>query len=244
MFYKKCPLCGYSSSSFLPSTAEAKEHQRARDLKIPGDGSRRNVRCPNCDSLDHERLLFLYLLHETELFIPTAAPMRVLYVRPQPRLKAAIERVSRVSLDTCDEHELLEYGSAHEPYDIVLCSHVLERVANETDLFRSLEGILGPDGVVVVQSAVSPALPATFEDAGLETDRQRIRAFGNRGRVRVYGQDFTQRLVSAGFSVNEFRWRAAGRRYGGVSNRYALPAGQVLFVLRQNIKTSLDEKSL
>lgn len=243
MIRKKCPLCGNTSRAFhasssLRSSPDEMAHERARNLKIPGDGPRRNVQCPKCGSLDYERLLYLYLLHETELFIPTAPEMRVLYIRPTPRLAHAIERVWRVRLDTCTEQDLLEFEENTARYDIVLCNHVFERMRDESTALRRVHGIAKREARIIVQSAVSPALPATFEDEELDSERRRVRAFGNRERVRLYGQDFPERLSSAGFSVREFRRSTTDTRYGGLVNRYALPAGQVLFALRRREQIS------
>ena len=43
-------------------------HDSLKKHEVIGGGIRKNARCPECNSVDRERLVLLYLVYETKLF--------------------------------------------------------------------------------------------------------------------------------------------------------------------------------
>lgn len=225
-----CPIC---NGRCYPAGDRSGLPRRLRDMKVFSPGRIPLNPCPTCGATDDERLIYLYLLHRTRAFEPTAPPLTILHMEPEPRLYETLQRVSRVSVRSEPSSQLPSLEVDDRSVDIVLCNDILDRVRDEAAALRSIRRVLKTDGLALVQSAVSSTLPATHEDAQLTTDTERSKAFGSALRVRLYGADYAQRLASAGFTVERFRWWRGGRRFGGaLRNRYALVRGEVLYVIR------------
>ncbi len=235
-----CPIC---NGECYPTGDRSVLPRRLRDVKVLSPGRIPLNPCPSCGATDDERLIYLYLLHRTRAFEPTAPPLTVLHVEPEPRLHEALRRVSRLSTQSVPASQLVSLDIAEQSVDIVLCNDVLDRIRDEKAALRSIRRVLRPDGLALLQSAISSTLPATHEDAHLTTDTERLKAFGSPLRVRLYGVDYAQRLEQAGFAVERFRWWRGGRRFGGaLRNRYALVRGELLYLARPSASRLIDEK--
>jgi SAM-dependent methyltransferase len=88
-----------------------------------------------------------------------------------------------------------------DSFDVILCSHVLEHVANDQKAMRELFRVLIPGGWAILQSPVDRQRDETFEDPNVTSPQDRLRLFGQSNHVRVYGRDYKDRLEKAGFSV-------------------------------------------
>jgi SAM-dependent methyltransferase len=184
-----CPCCGGSYSRFL------------------GIGSPpRAAACPGCNSLERQRLLYLYLRERTNLFRDR---LRVLHVAPEDCLQPQLARQANLDYLSAD----LAAGSAmaaiditsiafpDAAFDVILCSHVLEHVVDDGRAMRELCRVLRPGGWAILQVPMDPARAITFEDSSVTTAAERERLFGQWDHVRVYGRDYPARLRAAGFHV-------------------------------------------
>jgi SAM-dependent methyltransferase len=88
-------------------------------------------------------------------------------------------------------------------FDLVICSHVLEHVADDAAALSELARVTAVDGEALLLTPVSYALEATAEDpdAGPEDRRRR---FGQDDHVRVYGRDFPERVAAAGLVASTY----------------------------------------
>jgi hypothetical protein len=86
--------------------------------------------------------------------------------------------------------------------DLLICSHVLEHVPDDTLAMREIARVLSDDGlgVVVVPQREGP----TEEDPDAPSD-ERTRRFGQADHVRYYGDDVDERLAAAGLAVSRLR---------------------------------------
>jgi hypothetical protein len=69
-------------------------------------------------------------------------------------------------------------------------------------------------GKAILQVPISKILKRTFEDNNIQTDRQREVAFGQSDHVRIYGQDYIDRLSLSGFSVQRCNISKEYQEYG------------------------------
>lgn len=104
-------------------------------------------------------------------------------------------------------------------FDVILCSHVLEHVADDGKAMRELFRVLKPGGWAVLLVPVDSRREETFEDPTVVAPTERERLFGQADHVRLYGRDFPSRLEKAGFTVRVEDYRselgeARARRYG------------------------------
>src|SRR5580692_11929688 len=96
---------------------------------------RPHAKCPRCGSLERHRLLISYLRRHTDLF---TAPLSVLHVAPEYSLQRRLRRLENLQyrsadLDSplaMDSVDLLDMPYADSSFDVVICNHVLEHVAD------------------------------------------------------------------------------------------------------------------
>jgi SAM-dependent methyltransferase len=159
-----------------------------------------------CGSYERHRLTWLFLTERTDLFDGRAR--RLLHVAPERSLGArlaAIPNLEYVSADIADAHAMLrldvtDIALPDRCFDVILCSHVLEHVADDARALRELARILRDDGWAVLE--VPPLRgDTTFEDPTVTEPRERARVFGQRDHVRVVGRDYPDRIRANGWIV-------------------------------------------
>ncbi|WP_242037930.1 class I SAM-dependent methyltransferase [Tolypothrix sp. FACHB-123] len=89
---------------------------------------------------------------------------------------------------------------ADASFDAILCNHVLERIPDDGKAMRELYRVLKPNGWAILQVHLDNNLAETFEDPQITSESDRIKFYGQKDHVRLYGQDYKNRL-EAGFQV-------------------------------------------
>ena len=109
--------------------------------------------------------------------------------------------------------------------DVIICSHVLEHVPDDRRAMQELHRILASDGWALVVVPIKGDV--TFEDPTVVDPDERLRVFGQRDHVRMYGPDIADRLRSAGFDVDTHRVSDvySEREVARMGLRPAVPAG-------------------
>ena len=187
---RRCPCCGGRFRRFLPA----------------GRPPRPDAACPRCGALERHRLLWLYLAERTRLL---SDPMRVLVIAPEAQLQArlrALPRLTYVSGDLASRlamarMDLLRLPCRDGAFEAVLCSHVLEHVADAGAALAEIHRVLAPGGWAILQSPIDPSRATTYEDPAIVSPADRERVFGQRDHVRIFGRDYADRLARAGFEV-------------------------------------------
>ena len=189
----KCPCCNWSLRGFV---------DRLDLIATNSDGY-----CPRCNAKARHRRVWLYLKDRSNLL---SDPLRVLEVAPWRSLSQCYQYLSNVHFVGLD---LVSYGPhvtlvgdatsmpiVSASFDAVICIHVLEHIEEDSHAITELYRVLRPGGWAVV--AVPIRLDrATYEDPSITDPEEQKLAFGERGHVRYYGADFSDRLESAGFRV-------------------------------------------
>jgi hypothetical protein len=67
--------------------------------EVVGGGYRQNAICPRCGALDRERLVYLFVLHKTDLL---EKPTKLLHVAPERALSAFLRSLPTVDYTTAD----------------------------------------------------------------------------------------------------------------------------------------------
>jgi hypothetical protein len=90
-----------------------------------------------------------------------------------------------------------------------------------------------PGGWGLFQVPFVPTQVATDEDPSITDPAERQRRFGQYDHVRIYGQDYPQRLEAAGFQVETVQM---GERLTAEEfERYCLPTGEPLYICRKPV---------
>jgi SAM-dependent methyltransferase len=195
--------------------------------------------CPSCDASDRERLYALHLddvfgsldrtrRHRMIEFAPSRALQKKLRSYPfiEHRSADLLRPIVDDRIDICDMHV---YADAS--VDILLCSHILEHVADDRRAMREIFRVLRPDGCAIVMVPLIHGVDETCEEEAIATPEQRWRHYGSDDHVRQYGKrDFIDRLTAAGFAVEQL-----GHDHFGADTlrRAGIAQDSVLYVARR-----------
>jgi SAM-dependent methyltransferase len=171
--------------------------------------------CPICYGASRTRLIHLYLKNRLRYNCKT---LRILHFAPELGLANWLDSRSQVVYIPCDpnplnfneirnirEISLPDTSFAANSFDIVVCSHVLEHVIDDRAAMREIFRILDYGGVALFMVPEATDGLGTDEDISLENRQEREKRFGQNDHVRLYERnDFTNRLLAAGFQVAEF----------------------------------------
>ncbi|WP_108808380.1 class I SAM-dependent methyltransferase [Aquimarina spinulae] len=187
------PIDGKSFSRFLPY----------------GYGKQRdNVLSPSTLSLERHRLLWLFLTHETEFF---TTPTKVLHFAPEQAFYKRFRNLKHLDYTTTDlnspladvKADICNLPFADNEYDVIFCNHVLEHIPDDTTAMQEIFRVLKPGGMAILQIPQDLNRDITFEDDSITDPQERARIFGQYDHVRVYGQDYFEKLRAIGFKVDE-----------------------------------------
>jgi SAM-dependent methyltransferase len=205
-FSNYCPICRSQLQSFLPF----------------GVNRRLNALCPVCRSLERHRLIWLFLKKAGVLFGPPKK--RMLHVAPEACLSklfqcsehieyisADLDRLAMINLDLCN------ISFPDEAFNVIIASHVLEHIPDDRKAMRELYRVLKRSGWAILQVPIKTEV--TYEDSTIVAPSERERVFGQSDHVRIYGQDYYERLREAGFIVHRKKVleqldQSTARKYG------------------------------
>lgn len=203
-----CPFCKNSFRKLLQGGSDLpvlKENQ------IIGAGLRKNCVCPRCYSTDRDRLLYLYLNQKTNIL---KEKIRLLHIAPSGSLKALLASNKNIDYHTGIKHhdgfyysketQILDITNIHynnDDFDVIICNHVLEHVIDDRKAMSELFRVLKPGGWAILQVPISKTLKKTFEDNSIVDPKEREKYFGQFDHVRIYGQDYPDRLAEIGFNI-------------------------------------------
>jgi len=184
-----CPICETSLRQFYPA----------------GIVPRENARCPVCGSLERHRMIWLYLNHETDLFV--SRQKKMLHIAPESFFTDKLSKCSYIEYLSADlinpaamvKMDITDIKYPDNSFDVIYCSHVLEHVPDDQTAMKELARVLSPKGWAILQVPIDT--DQTFEDPTITDPQERERLFGQSDHVRVYGLDYKDRLEAAGFQV-------------------------------------------
>jgi SAM-dependent methyltransferase len=166
------------------------------------------TQCPRCGARDRHRLLAVYL--EAESPVARANP-RVLHVSPEVSVRLVLDRLGTAEYTSIDvapgeadvTADVTRMPFADGRFDLVICSHVLEHVADDGRALAELARVTAAAGEAVLLTPLYHGLEATVEDPDAPAE-ERLRRFGQDDHVRVYGPDLLERVRAAGLEPRTF----------------------------------------
>lgn len=200
---KECPLCGCRRRKFLPYGYVS---------------PRENALCPNCLALERHRLLWLWLLNESDIGRGAVSLPRLLHIAPEVALMRKFRKMYSSSPERYVTADLespladLHFDVQHIPleaesFDAIICNHIMEHVEDDRLALKELYRILRPNGWGVILSPVELEREHTFEDDSIVDEQERTRIFGQYDHRRIYGRDYATRLAEAGFEVYDIDYK-------------------------------------
>ena len=223
---KECPLCGCRRRKFLPYGYVS---------------PRENALCPNCLALERHRLLWLWLLRESDLGRGAVALPRLLHIAPEVALMRKFRKMYSSQPDRyitadlesplADMHfDVQQIPMGDGEVDTIICNHILEHVEDDIKALRELYRILRPNGWAVILSPVDLEREHTFEDDTITDPKERTCIFGQYDHRRIYGRDYVERLAAVGFEVYDIPYKEEFSQKE--QELYALP-DEHLYVVRK-----------
>jgi len=152
--------------------------------------------------------VYQVLKEETDLF---DAENTVLHFAPEKMIQEKLRRNKKCDYYPGDivlkpgNHRIdvtdIPYRDAF--FDYILINHVLEHVKNETQAFSELRRVIKPDGKLVLSFPVT--LDAeTIEKDGVFNDEDRLKYYGQKDHVRLYGKDYIKRIENLGWEIQQY----------------------------------------
>lgn len=165
---------------------------------------------PTTGARGRQRLMWLYLLNETDLFQKKNA---LLHIAPELSLMGRLQEQSDITYIPGDKMEkgyvnqhgvrnidLTALDFPDESFDYIICSHVLEHIPDDKKAMQEMFRVLKPGGRAIILVPMRGAA-TTYEDWSITSPKERHKHFGQWDHVRWYGDDIKERLEEAGFIV-------------------------------------------
>jgi SAM-dependent methyltransferase len=238
---RSCSACETPVDRFLPLPAFYFEETRKHGFNHPWNKwEMLNVKeysCPRCGASDRDRLMAMFLRRKLAE-VPDGAIIRLVEFAPTPQISGILKghpklvyRSADLSRENVDDRadltNLSIYGD--ESFDALICSHVLEHIADDLKAMRELFRILKNTGWGLLIVPISLHWRSIRERPISNTDSERWRYFGQNDHVRVYTRDgFTGRLREAGFRVS----RIGIDEFGATAfSRHAIQASSAIYIV-------------
>lgn len=184
----QCPICKGTFRIFLKA----------------GENQRNNAACPRCGSLERQRLIWMYLKENSDIF---RSKIKILHIAPEfcfQRVFSSLPNLGYISVDLHDNYamvkmDITDISFNDNTFDCILCSHVLEHIVDDQRAMSELFRVMKPNGFGIFNVPIKGE--NTFEDSSISSPEKRLKHFGQKDHCRIYGKDFKERLEGAGFSV-------------------------------------------
>jgi len=178
--------------------------------------SYKNVICPKCGSHPRHRLMALYL----DRVAPTLKSSAVLHFAAEKSIRLQIVEVAKeyITADLRPEGRAYEMDRQgflqneidvqaditdlpfpEEHFDVVICSHVLEHVHDDTKALQEIYRVLKYDTWALLQTPFDRCREITLERPEIDTPALRQKYYQQEDHVRLYGRDIFARFLAAGF---------------------------------------------
>ena len=167
--------------------------------------------CLVCDSLERDRLMWMYLEMKTDLY---KKQVKMLHVAPERIFYKKFKKTPNIEYFPVDKFpapypagtkymDLLDHKFPPESFDVIICNHVFQYIEQDLHAMRAVHNLLKKDGWAILQVPIDWNRESTFEDFTITDPAQREKIFGLREHVRWYGRDYGSRLENAGFEVKK-----------------------------------------
>jgi SAM-dependent methyltransferase len=161
--------------------------------------------CPSCNSLERTRLMWFYLINEAKV---ETLPLKILHFAPEKFIEKKLKKLPNIQYISADINpafadvkvDITSIPFNNNTFDIIICSHVLGHVEDESKALQELYRTLQPNACALIMTNIFD-IPETIEDPTAITYEQKLKAYGQNDLARMHGHDFTQRLQKIGFKV-------------------------------------------
>jgi len=192
-----CNACGWSGQQFL-------------DFHSGYDHVYRNAICAGCLSHPRHRS-YNFVIKNIFASIGASKKIRVLHFAPElqiEQLLRAFPQVDYLSVDidyrrAMRREDITALSFPDNAFDVIICIHVFEHIDNDKRAMQEVCRVLKPGGVALLDVPIDETRSETFEDPTITDPAERTKAYWQWDHVRLYGNDYGQKLAAAGFEVEK-----------------------------------------
>jgi ubiquinone/menaquinone biosynthesis C-methylase UbiE len=176
--------------------------------------------CPGCGSLRRNRRLWDILqdyIKTENISILDFSPSRCLYYKFK-----SIEKINYVSSDFKNEfladkkYDITGIDCPSENFDIVICYHILEHIADDRKAIKELGRVLKPGGKCFIQTPFKEG--EIYENPAITNPKERVKHFGQEDHLRIYSiTGLKQRIEETGLKVEIKQFIIEKENYYGFS---------------------------
>jgi predicted SAM-dependent methyltransferase len=160
--------------------------------------------------------------------------MKLLHIAPEANLQKYLktQSIKYLSADLNSplaeiKMDITDINFPSEYFDAIICNHVLEHIIDDKKAMMELFRVLKVGGWSILQVPYSPVLHKTYEDTAIVTAQEREHHFGQFDHVRIYGNDYINRLISVGFTVETKKVESVK------ANKFALNVNETIFFAKK-----------
>ena len=188
-----CVYCGKSYRRFMHEGVKAEVFKKHR---VSGGGYKKNVKCPNCLSVDRSRLLCLFFQLRTKVFHEKT---KILHISPNyeiaqflcqhktiEHITGALEPERFTQFDAI-KIDVQKIDFSDNTFDVVICCHVIEHDDDDKAAMREIFRVLKQKGFAVLQVPLAIDMQTTIEDKSATTNNIRKIDHGQNDTDRTDG---------------------------------------------------------
>jgi ubiquinone/menaquinone biosynthesis C-methylase UbiE len=176
--------------------------------------------CPGCGSLRRNRRLWDIIQDDIKtenISILDFSPSRCLYYKFK-----SIENINYVSSDFKNEfladkkYDITCIDCPSEKFDIIICYHILEHIADDRKAIKELGRVLKPGGKCFIQTPFKEG--EIYENSSIADPKERAKHFGQEDHLRIYSiTGLKQRIEETGLKVEIKQFIIENENYYGFS---------------------------
>ncbi|MXW08037.1 MAG: methyltransferase domain-containing protein [Gammaproteobacteria bacterium] len=180
-----CPMCDQTFRKF--KSAGRSKYKRPNSV------------CPKCAGRERDRVMHLFFAEKKEIL--RRKQCRLLHIAPEPCVVPNLRDLATqlyvsgdlVRNDVLTQFDIQALPFSDQSFDVVYCSHVLQAVEDDDKALAEISRVLSYNGWAIVNVPCRGVSTREFHAGG---DEEAPADF-----VRIYGSDFTDKLVQKGFNV-------------------------------------------
>ena len=188
---RACPVCGYNGYFVSAKRRSVRE-----------------FRCPNCSSRPRDRQIALMVAQMGLSF----EGKRILHFAPEwPLFRKLRKEPGYVGGDIQKRRnatafvDITDIKFPDQSFDLLICNHVLEHVADDKRGMRECARVLANTGIGIISVPIDQEREATWEPPATMPVEEVERLCGW-DHKRIYGLDFATQLESVGFHVHAVKY--------------------------------------
>ena len=206
-----CPICNFSAKDM---GYIGEDFPVIYEKEVIACGKRKAL-CYKCGSTDKERLVYLFLRDELKIFEGAYDQKNILHMAPEKNLTRLLSKLNfKIYLcgdlmlpgysypEYVQNMDLLGLPLEDNAFDLIIVNHVLEHIPEDMKAMEEIFRVLKNGGEAILQVPISANTRQTIEYKGEFTNKEREQLYGQFDHVRIYGQDYFEKLTSIGFIVN------------------------------------------